>query len=431
MKFTPPKGMKDFLPEEMIIRQKVIDKIRSIFEVFGFQPMGSPAIENWEVLSAKDAGGEEILKETYNFEDKGKRKVGLRYDLTVPLARIISSNPNLSLPFKRYQIEKVWRYGDVTKGRLREFLQADIDIVGSEDMLADAEIIACTITVFNELGFKNFFVRLNNRKILSTLVNYADVNKDNVIEVLRIIDKLDKIGENGVKVELEKKLSKTSTEKILKFIKINGNTEFVLKEAERILNDSKEGKEGINDLKKIVSYLKNMKVDSKFKIDLSLARGLDYYTGPIFEVFAEEGIGSLAGGGRYNKMIGLFLGKDIPASGISFGVERIIEVMKERRMIKEVKSKTKVFVAAVNDEVREKVLDISQMLRKNNIPTDFDIKGRKLTKQLEYVDTIGIPFTIVIGQKELDSGIVKVRDMTTRKEVEVEIKDLVNYLKKI
>lgn len=429
MKFQTPKGTRDFLPEEMIIRQEVIDKIRSVFERFGFQPLESPAIENWEVLSAKGAGGEEILKETYNFEDKARRKIGLRYDLTVPLARIIASNPNLPLPFKRYQIEKVWRYGDITKGRLREFLQADIDIVGSENMLADAEIIACVISVFNELSFKKFLVRLNNRKILSALVDYAGVDEDKIMEVLTSIDKLEKIGENGVRKELlEKKLSEISIEKILKFIKI-GNDE--LRKAENTLKDFKEGKEGINEIVQLISYLKGMNVEMKLKIDFSLARGLDYYTGPIFEVFAEEGIGSLAGGGRYDKMIGLFLGKDIPATGISFGVERIIEVVKERRMVKEIKSRTKVFIVAVNDEVREKVLDITQMLRTNNIPTDFDIRGRKLTKQLEYADTVGIPFTIIIGKKELDSGMVKVRNMRSRKEVEVKISNLVDYLKKV
>ena len=168
------KGTRDFLPEEMILRQQVLEKIKNVFEIFGFQPLETPALETWEVLSAKGAGGEEILNETYVFEDKGKRKIGLKYDQTVPLARVIASNPNLPLPFKRYQIQNAWRYGDISKDRFREFLQADIDIVGSESMLADAEIIACAISCFNSLGFKKFLVRINNRKILSEIIRYSN-----------------------------------------------------------------------------------------------------------------------------------------------------------------------------------------------------------------------------------------------------------------
>ena len=432
MKFKSVKGSRDFLPEEMILRQQVIDKIRFVFETYGFQPLESSAIENWEILSAKGAGGEEILKETYNFEDKAGRKVGLRYDLTVPLARIVASNPSLPLPFKRYQIEKVWRYGDVAKGRLREFLQADIDTVGSENMLADAEIIACTISVFNELGFKKFLVRLNNRKTLSALMKYAGINEDKIIETLRSVDKLDKIGESGVRKELQdKEILEKSIEKILGFIKIKGTPEEVLKQEKEILKDSKDGKEGIDELEQLISYLKTMDVEKKYEINLSLARGLDYYTGPIFEVVAEEGIGSIAGGGRYDKMIGLFLGRNIPATGISFGIERIIEVMKEKKMLKQIKSKNKVFIVAINDDVRKKSLEITQMLRNNKISADFDTRNRKLSRQLEYAGAIGIPYTVIVGQKELSSETVKVRNMETGNETKVKIKNLVNYLSKI
>ena len=291
------KGTRDFLPEEMILRQQVLEKIKSIFEIFGFQPLETPALESWEVLSAKGAGGPEILKETYNFEDLGGRRVGLKFDLTVPLARVIASNPNVNLPFKRYQIERVWRYGDIAKDRFREFLQADIDIVGSESVLADAEIIACVISTLTELGFKDFKVRLNNIKILSALGKNAGVSEEKIKDMCIAIDKFNKIGKSGVEKELtEKGFSKEATatilETVLENIKIKG--EFDFKELEK----SAEYKEGFEELKQIISYLKSMKVEQKFEIDLSLARGLNYYTGPIFEVFAEEGIGSIAGGGR-------------------------------------------------------------------------------------------------------------------------------------
>ncbi|NIM47250.1 MAG: histidine--tRNA ligase [Candidatus Aenigmarchaeota archaeon] len=414
------KGTRDFLPEEMILRQQVLEKMKSVFEIFGFQPLETPALESWEVLSAKGGGGPEILKETYNFEDFGGRRVGLRFDLTVPLARVMALNPNLNLPFKRYQIQNVWRYADIAKDRFREFLQADIDTIGSDSMLADAEIIACVISVLTELGFKDFTVRLNNRKILSALAKYAGVSEEKIIETFRIIDKLIKIGEKGVEKELiEKGISKEASKKILEFIKIKG--EPVLEKAEKLIKD----KEGIEELKQIISYLKQMKVEPKFEIDLSLARGLDYYTGPIFEVFAEEGIGSIAGGGRYDKMIGLFSGKDIPATGISFGIERLIEVIKERKMIEVKKSSVKVFVVAVNEKVRDKVLEIVQLLRNNSVSTDFDLRSRSLSKQLDYANSLMIPNVIIVGEKELKNNSVKLKKMDTGKEISVKIEDIV------
>lgn len=417
------KGTRDFMPEEMILRQQVLEKIRNVFETFGFQPLETPALESWEVLSAKGAGGEEILNETYNFKDKGDRRIGLRYDLTVPLARVLASNPNLSLPFKRYQIQNVWRYGDIAKDRFREFLQADIDIVGSESMLADAEIIACTISVLNNLGFKKYLVRINNRKILEDMVKYAGI-KDKVADVLRGIDKLEKMGEENVKKELkEKNISADSIDKIMDMIKIKGEPEEVLAKVKKIIKS-----DGIKELEELISFLKKMKVESKIKIDLSLARGLDYYTGPIFEIFAEEEIGSIAGGGRYDKMIGLFSGKDIPATGISFGIERIIEVMKERKMIESKKSKVRAFVVAVNDKLRDKVLEIVQELRNNSIQTDYDLKMRSLSKQLSYANSMEIPNVIIVGEKELKENSVKLRKMDTGKEILVKLDDLVTLL---
>lgn len=414
------KGTRDFLPEEALIRQTIINKMKKVFERFGFRPLETPALESWEVLSAKGAGGDEILKETYNFEDFGKRRIALRYDLTVPLARVIAMNPNLPLPFKRYQIQNVWRYGDIAKDRFREFLQADIDTVGSDNMLADAEIIACVISTLTELGFEKFSVRLNNRKILSALVKYAGVPEEKTMETFRTIDKLIKIGEKDVEKELiEKGISKESSKKILKIIKIKS-----LDEVEGLIKD----KEGIEELKQVISYLNEMKVEPKFEIDLSLARGLDYYTGPIFEVSAEEGIGSLVGGGRYDKMIGLFLGRDIPATGVSFGIERIIEVMKERKMIETQKSNVKVFVVAVNDKVRNKVLELVQKLRNNKIPTDFDVRGRTLSKQLEYADSLEIPYALIVGEKELEKDSVKLRDMRTGKEEIIKIKEIIKRI---
>jgi histidyl-tRNA synthetase len=337
----------------------------------------------------------------------------------------------LSLPFKRYQIQNVWRYGDVAKARFREFLQADIDTIGAESMLADAEIIACAISAFMSLGFKEFMVRVNNRKILSALVKYAGVEDNKVIDAFRAIDKLDKIGFTGVEKELlDRGIRTDAVKKIIEFIKIAGDPETVLIKAEKLVKGIKEGEEGIAELKQFVAYLGWMKVEPKFRIDLSLARGLDYYTGPIFEVFAAEGVGSVAGGGRYDKMIGLFSGRNIPATGISLGIERIIEVMKERNMIKQSKTKVKAFVAAVNEQVRTNALELAQKLRQSGVPVDFDLKNRTLIRQLEYADSLGIPLVVIVGSKELEKGLVKVRDMKKREESAVKLDDLKEFLDK-
>jgi histidyl-tRNA synthetase len=424
MELKPLKGTRDFLPEEMIIRQEVLDRIKNVFEIFGFQPLETPALESWEILSAKGAGGEEILKETYNFEDLGKKRVGLRYDLTVPLARVVASNPNLNLPFKRYQIQNVWRYGDVSKGRLREFLQADIDIVGSESMLADAEVIACAISCFNSLGFKDFLVRLNNRKILSALIKFAGIEEKKSLDVLRSLDKLEKIGKEKVKKELEEKgISKESIEKIFEFINIEKNPE-------KILEKNKDFEEGIKEINEIISYLDLMGTKAKIKVDLSLARGLDYYTGPIFEVSAGKGIGSIAGGGRYDNLIEIFSGRKIPATGISLGIERIIEVMKEKKMVRKRKTKVEVFVATINKEVLKKSLKIIQKLRESGIKTDFDLRERNLTRQLEYANSLGVPFVLIIGEKELKTKKFKLRNMEKKIEKEMELSEIIKFLKK-
>ena len=423
MKFQPLKGTRDFLPEEARIRQEVLATVKNVFETFGFQPLETPSLESWEVLAAKKGGGPEVLKETYSFKDKSGRMVGLIYDLTVPLARVVASNPDLPLPFKRYQIQKVWRYGDVAKGRLREFLQCDIDTVGSESMLADAEVIACAVTVLEKLGFKDFFVRINNRKLLSALLKQAGIEKK-VEDVLRAIDKLDKIGVDGVKDELKRlKVPESSIKKLLELISIKGDAS-ILEEVKKVLGKC----EGISELEELLSFLALMGVSERIRVDLSLARGLDYYTGPIFEISVEEGVGSIAGGGRYDKLIGILSGRDIPATGISLGIERILEVMKRRKMVEERRSSVKAFVAYPNQSILNEVLKLVKELRSSNIKTDFDLRGRKLTRQLEYADALKIPYVIILGETELKKGVVRVRDMQKREEFEVKREEVAKFL---
>jgi len=423
MKFQPLKGTRDFLPEEARIRQEVLTTVKGVFETFGFQPLETPSIESWEILAAKKGGGPEVLKETYSFKDKSGRMVGLIYDLTVPLARVVASNPDLPLPFKRYQIQKVWRYGDVAKGRLREFLQCDIDTVGSESMLADAEIIACAIAALERLGFKDFFVRINSRKLLTNILKQARIEKKTE-DVLRVVDKLDKVGVSGVKDELKKlKVPESSMRKLLELISIKGDAS-ILEEVKKVLGKC----EGISELEELLSFLASMGVSERIRVDLSLARGLDYYTGPIFEISVEEGVGSIAGGGRYDKLIGILSGRDVPATGISLGIERILEVMKSRKMVEEKKSSVKAFVAYPSQSLLNEVLKLVKDLRSCSIQTDFDLKGRKLTRQLEYADALKIPYVIILGEMELKKGVVRVRDMQKREEFEIKREDVANFL---
>lgn len=423
--FIPLRGMRDFSPEEVFLREKIIKKIKSCFELFGFKPLETPSLEKWDILSAKGGGGKEILKETYSFEDRSGRKVGLIYDLTIPLARFAANNPNIPLPFKRYQIQKVWRYGDVKRGRLREFYQCDIDVVGSNSMLADVECVACAIFCLEKLGFKNFKVKLSNRKILTALVKYAGVEESKVVETFRAIDKLDKIGIDGVKSELKKiELKEETIEKIIELINLSG--EEALEKAEKLLGEG--GKEGIEELREFLKFSDMFKIKDKILIDFSLARGLDYYTGPIFEIWSEEKIGSLAGGGRYNNLIEIFAKRKIPATGISLGIERIIELIKSEQKI-EKKTPSRVFIATVSSNFMKNAIEIANYLRKRGIECEFDLMKRNLSKQLEYVDKLNIPLVIIIGKEEIERKVVKIRNMKTGEEKLIEINELEKFLK--
>ena len=348
-KFQPVKGMRDFWPAEMLEREFVLGKMKEVAQRWGFLPMETPALESFELLAAKGGAGEEIKKEIYYFKDQGNRELGLRFDLTVPTARIVSSKLDLPLPFKRYATGKVWRYDNPQAGRYREFQQFDLDIFGSNKAEADAEIIATTCDIFSALGFKDFVIRLNNRKLIEAFVEFVGI-KD-VVGVFRSIDKLDKIGEDDVRKELKEKLKdEGKVKKILDFIKIKGDGKVLSKAGKLINNDL--GKAAIKELTDIIKYVKAFGYSKNVLVDFSLVRGLEYYTGSVFEVGVSGCKLSLAGGGRYNNMIKQFGGKDIPAVGIGLGFERIVDVMTENKMFK-IEQPVKLFVASVSDNTRK------------------------------------------------------------------------------
>ena len=407
------RGTRDFLPEEMRKRNYVLNIIKNIFEKWGFEPMETPALEEWKTLSKK---GEGVKDEIYYFKDKGNRELGLRFDLTVPTARVVAST-NIPKPFRRYQIGYVWRYDKPSKGRYREFMQTDIDIIGVKEPTADAEVIACACNVFEELGIE-FKVKLNNRKIIEAAAKEFSIPKDKINDVFRSIDKLDKMGEETVRKELGQIMDKDKTEKILKFIKMP------VEKAEKIVSNQL-GKEGFDELKIIMKELKFYGYEKKVNIDLSLVRGLDYYTGPVFEFFADNkeiGNLSIAGGGRYDNLLKTF-GRDDAATGIGLGFERIIDILKIDMPLK------LIMIIAIDEKFRQDAIEISMLLRKNKI--NCVVECGRISKQLSYAGNKKIPYVMILGEKELKNDCVKLRDMKTGIEKDVKLDSIVNEMKKI
>ncbi len=411
MKFQTPRGTRDFLPEAMIKRKKVMNTLQNIFEKWGFDPLETPAFESWELLAAKAGGGEAIRDEIYYFRDKSNRELGLRFDLTVPLARVVASNPNLPKPFKRYHIGRVWRYDRPGTGRYREFWQADVDIVGAANRRADAEILAIACNALETLGLRDFKIRINSRKLVESFLRNTGI-KD-ISAVFRSIDKLEKIGENAVAKELkEKGLQQARIEEILRFIKMKNTKE---------IDSAAKDKESLNEIIDIVNLLGEYGYSKYVFMDMSLVRGLDYYTACVFEI-SSSGI-SIGGGGRYDNIIEFLGGKPTPAVGISFGIERVLEIMEAKKLLDEKKTTTKVFIACIGVDMKN-AIDLAKALRKTGIECDYDIIGRSIRKQLDHVNAKGIPYVIFLGSKELEKKSIKLRNMKTGKEEEFNMKDL-------
>jgi len=403
--FQPPKGTRDLLPSEMRKLNYVVSAVEKVFQKYGYEPIDTPAFEDWALLSSKSAGGEELKKETYYFKDKSDRELGLRYDLTVPAARIVASDPSIAKPFKRYSIGKVWRYDQPQAGRYREFWQADVDVFGSELPVADAEVIVVAVDCLKKLGFKDFRVRLNDRRVIERKV--VNLGIKNPLEVFRCLDKLEKMGEDCVKKELkERGIETAKIEKLMKLVRSRP--------------------EEIDELENLVKELKNFGLEKEIAIDFGLVRGFDYYTGAVFEI--STGGLSIAGGGRYDKLVETYGGKPTPAVGISLGLSRIIDEMEKKKLFEVEDYPAKVFVCAVNDDVRKEAIKITQELRNKGIATDFDTAGRNLRKQFDYVNAKKIPFAVVVGPEEIKTKKLVLRDMKSGKEKKMEIEKIVKEL---
>jgi histidyl-tRNA synthetase len=428
--YKSPRGTRDFLPKDMMKIEYVINTLREVFEKYGYEPVDTPVFESFDTLKLKC--GDEVEKQIYKFKDKKGRDLGLRFDLTVPLARIIASNPTLPKPFRRYCISKVWRYErPEAKRRFREFLQADLDIIGSEKAEADAEVLAATCFCFEALGLQDFSIKFNNRKVLEALTILAGIPTKRHLEVFRIIDKLEKLGLNRVRAELKEKLGLEAEGAIEQLLALIRKKESELIQMSKAHQDQNEASqigiqrliEGLNEIEQIKRMAEEYRISDKIMMDFSLARGLDYYTGNVFEIIVKKGkdVGSIGGGGRYDNLIELFGGEHTPAIGISFGIDRIVTVMQKERLFKLPKTKTKVFVAPIQEEMKNAAIKIAQTLRKNNIPTEIEVMGRSLKRQLEYINKKGIPYALLVGKKEISEGYVVLRDMRNNTQKLIEL----------
>jgi len=431
MDLNPVRGSRDFLVEEKLLRDWAMLRLKSVFERFGFNPLETPAIENWEVLSSKYAGGAEILKETYKLTDQGNRELGLRYDQTVPTCRVLAANPRLAMPFKRYSIAPVWRDGPIKLGRYREFYQCDIDIFGVQSQAAEAEIVAVLKDGFEALGIA-CKLKINNRKVLDGLLESCGVTAEQAAPVILSLDKLEKIGAKEVQKEMEQKgVSAASARKVLAlFEELDklGNDK-LLARLEKILK-SGAGAEGLAELSQLVGYVKLYGIgDDFYEVKASLARGLSYYSSTVFEGYEPNGIikSSICGGGRFDDMVGKFSGKEkVPATGVSFGFESICEILKDKvskgEKVEGVrKTSVEVFVIPIKDQPF--AFEAAQELRRQGINVAIDLLGRAISKNLDYCSKQGIPFAAIIGDKEAKEKKINLRNLVSGEEKLVSVKD--------
>ncbi len=408
------KGFRDYLPRQMILRQRIIEIFRGIFERHGFEPLDTPALEYVEVLTGKAGENEKLM---YRFQDLGGRDVGLRYDLTVPLARVVASHQHeLVLPFKRYHIAPVWRAESPQRGRFREFWQCDADIAGASSMLADAEVVSIMAEALAAVNLPSFTIHISHRRVLEALARASGVPAELAGSIYRAVDKLEKIGPDGVLREMrEAGIEQAVAERVLAAVTITGPPQDVLADLRGRLAEIPGAVEAIDELRQLFDLLPSFGVpEGQYRLNLSLARGLDYYTGPVYEATVDRPkVGAVSGAGRYDGLIGTFLGRPVPATGISLGLERIIEVVQEFGLMETPATVAQVLVTIFADTVGP-AAEIAQALRSAGLNVDFSLQpNRSLGDQLKYADRKGIPLAVIAGTDELARGEATLKDLRT------------------
>ena len=424
MKLMNLKGTDDFLPNEQSIRNKIINTLRNHFESYGYLPIETPILNYYDLLAYKYSDDAEILSEIYKLKDQGDRNLGLRYDLTVPFCKVIGINKDLRMPFRRYEIGKVFRNGPVKLGRTREFYQCDVDVVGIDNRLIEAEQILMAIEGYKKLGI-DVFVKYNNRKLMSGLILESGIEENRIPSVIGVIDKMEKISSEELILNLEKlNINKENINKLLEYFKYN------LSDYINIFKESNNNyiQEGIDELIELNSYLKELNIFNTCIFTPTLARGLTIYTGLVFEFYdKEERITSAIGaGGRYNKIITDFMnnGNEYPAIGLSFGLEPIYAILKDKE-----NNISLIDIYLVPLDTNIETLKLATNLRNNNIKVLIEMNKKKVSKCFEYAESMNINYISIIGSNEIESGILRVKNMKNKEEFEIKIENLVNFLK--
>lgn len=425
--------MKDIEPDEMNRRLWLYDRIREVVRRYGFQLVEPTTIENLKTLEAKS--GPAIRNEIYYFKDKAGRSLGLRFDLTVGLTRIVASRYDLSEPIKYATIGGNWRYDEPQFGRYRYFTQWDVEIFGSPSPLADAEVISVGADILRNVGLKDFIIRISNRKLTQAYLNQVGVRPEKKLEqCLRLIDKIRK----ETRTQLEKefraiKVPKQKADDIISFVSLNGQPNIVLNELSGMSFGVEEAKTAIAELEVLADALDAFGLKSNCIYDLSIVRGIGYYDGIVFEAFdkAGEDVGAIFGGGRYDQLCRIYGKRDLPGTGVAGGVERLMISLERANLFPASKPIAKVFIATVPTSPRSEAIRLATDLRRNDIPVEIDLKERSLGKQIEYVNSAKIPYLIVFGQSELETRTVKIKDMSTRSEMEAKFDELVAKMKSL
>ena len=434
MERTEPKtlpGFMELLPGEQVLFNQMKETIQKTYEKFGFLPIDTPVIESTEVLLAK-AGGE-TEKQLYSFT-KGDSNLTLRFDLTVPLAKYVAMHSNeLSFPFRRYQIGKVYRGERAQRGRYREFYQCDIDVIGDGELniINDAEVPSIMYEIFRKLGLDNFTIKINNRKILNGL--FESINaKENAVDIMRIIDKIEKIGEKNVVGELQNlQISQENIEKIVKLIQIDGTTDEKLQALENLKIENQTYCEGVTELKEVIKYIRLFNVPEKyFTVDVSIARGLDYYTGTVYETFLDEhkSVGSICSGGRYNNLSEYYIDRKLPGVGMSIGLTRLFYILNEMNLIKtEKKSISEILIISMIPDLKP-AIETANKLRQAGINTEIYFDDKKIKAKFKYADKLKIPYVIVIGEEEIEIGELTLKNMETGEQKREKIEEVIGEL---
>lgn len=427
-----PKGTRDFLPAQMRQRRKVIETVRSVFVAHGFEALETPAFERLETLTGKygEEGDRLIYKILKRGEggEKGESDLALRYDLTVPFARVLSMNADLRLPFKRFQMQPVWRADRPQKGRFREFWQCDVDIAGATSAAAEAEVLAVAVESLDALGFTQYSVLLNDRRILAALARELGV-AERETSLLIALDKLDKIGKEGVSKELlARGFAVELPDRLWALLDVPSEQDAALDALEARLDE--EGRAGVATLRQVLAYAVALGIPrARIAVAPALARGLDYYTGPVYEVVVEDGgVGTIAAGGRYDRLIGLLSGREVPAVGIALGLERILAIMEDRGLFADLAPEVQVFVAVFAPELMEASLRVGAALRAASIPTEVYLGDRKFKAQLKEADARGARWLAIVGPDEAAAGILTLKDLKTGVQAAVSIDAAVSMI---